>query len=62
MTLLGLIISLVIVGLVLWLLTLIPIDPKIRTIINAVVIIAVVVWLLVNLLPAGGILNARIGK
>ncbi len=63
MTLLGLIIALIIIGVLLWLInSFIPMDPKIKTILNAVVIIVVVVWLLVNLLPSGGILNARIGK
>lgn len=63
MTLIGLIITLVVVGLLLWLVnSFIPMDPKIKQILNVVVIIVVVVWLIVNLLPTGGILNAHIGK
>ncbi len=63
MTLLGLIIALVVIGLLLYLVnSFIPMDPKIKQILNIVVIIVVVIWLLVNLLPSGGILNARIGK
>jgi hypothetical protein len=47
MTLLGLIIALVIVGVLLWLInSYIPMDPKIKTILNIVIVIVVVVWLL----------------
>ncbi len=63
MTLLGLIITLIVVGVLLWLInSFIPMQPQIKTILNAAVVIIVVIWLLVNLLPAGGILNTRIGK
>lgn len=47
MTLINLIVVLVIVGVLLWLLnTYVPMDAKIRQIINIVVVIAVVLWLL----------------
>jgi hypothetical protein len=47
MTLLNVIIVLVVVGLVLWLINnYIPMDRKIKSILNVVVLIAVVVWLL----------------
>ena len=47
MTLLGLIITLIIVGMLLWLVnTYLPMDPKIKTILNVVVVIAVLLWLL----------------
>jgi hypothetical protein len=65
MTLIGLIISLVIVGLILWLInTLLPIDPKIKTIINVIVLIVVCLWLLqvFGVLGGNDILNTRIGR
>lgn len=47
MTLLGLIVTLVVVGLVLWLINqFVPMDPKIKTILNVVVVIFLIVWLL----------------
>lgn len=47
MTLLGLIVTLVVIGVLLWLVnTHIPMDPKIKQILNVVVIIVVVLWLL----------------
>ncbi len=47
MSLLGLVVTLVVVGVLLWLLNVyIPMDGTIKKIVNAVVIIAVVVWLL----------------
>jgi len=47
MSLIGVLVALVIVGVVLWLLnTLIPMDPKIKTIINVVVVLVVCLYLL----------------
>lgn len=47
MSLLGIIIFLVIVGVVLWLINAyVPMDAKIKTILNVVVVIFVVIWLL----------------
>jgi hypothetical protein len=47
MSLIGLIVALVVVGLVLWLVnTYIPMDSKIKNILNVVVIIVVALWLL----------------
>jgi hypothetical protein len=47
MSLISLLIALVIVGVVLWLInTYIPMDGKIKKILNVVVVIFVVVWLL----------------
>jgi hypothetical protein len=65
MTLISLIISLVVVGLILWLInTYLPIDPKIKTIINVIVLIVVILWLLQVFGVVGGndILNQRIGR
>lgn len=47
MTIIGLLVALVIIGLLLWLLnTYVPMAPPIKTIINVVVILIVVLWLL----------------
>lgn len=47
MSLLNVIITLIAVGAILWLInTLIPMDGKIKSILNAVITIAVIVWLL----------------
>jgi hypothetical protein len=47
MPLISLIIVLIVVGVLLWLVnTYIPMDPKIKTILNVVVVIIVVLWLL----------------
>lgn len=47
MSLISLIITLVVIGLLLWLVnTYIPMDGKIKQILNAVVVVCVVVWLL----------------
>ena len=43
----GLIVTLIIIGVLLWLAnTYIPMDQKIKTILNVVVIICVIIWLL----------------
>lgn len=62
MSLISLIIALVVVGVLLWLVnTYIPMDAKIKQIINIIVVIAVVLWLLqaFGLLDAGR--DVRIG-
>lgn len=47
MTLIGLIVTLVVVGVILWLVnTYVPMDQKIKTILNVIVVIIVVLWLL----------------
>jgi cell division protein FtsW (lipid II flippase) len=47
MSIIGLIIVLVVIGLLLWAVnTYIPMDPKIKNILNIVVVICVVLWLL----------------
>ncbi len=47
MSLLSLIVTLIVVGVLLWLVnTYIPMDGKIKNILNVVVVIAVVLWLL----------------
>ncbi len=54
MSLLTIIIVLIVVGVLLWLVnTYIPMDRKIKSILNAVVVIVVIIWLL----QAFGLLN-----
>jgi hypothetical protein len=62
MTLISLVLTLVIVGLLLWLInTYIPMDAKIKNILNIVVVIFVILWLL-NVFGAFNYMgNIRIG-
>lgn len=47
MSLLSIIIALIVVGLILWLINnYIPMDRKIKSILNIVIVIAVIIWLL----------------
>jgi hypothetical protein len=47
MSLIGLIVTLVIIGLILWLInSYIPMDQKIKTILNVAVVIIVILWLI----------------
>lgn len=45
MSILSIIITLVVVGFVLWLINLIPMQPTIKKIVNAIVVIFAIVWL-----------------
>lgn len=61
MSLINLILVLIVVGVLLWLAnTYIPMDGKIKQIMNAVVVIAVVLWLIAVLL--GPIPDIRVGQ
>lgn len=51
MDLFSLIIALIIVGLILYLLNMLPIDATIKQIIHVVVIVVVIIWLLSMVLP-----------
>lgn len=62
MDLISLIITLVVVGVVLWLVnTYIPMDPKIKRILNVAVVILVVLWLLLSVLGVSNMSNIRVG-
>jgi beta-lactam-binding protein with PASTA domain len=62
MSLLPVIVIIVLVGVLLWALnSFIPMDTKIRNILNAVVVIALIVWLLQGFGVLGSIANIRIG-
>ncbi len=61
MSLIGVVITLVVVGVLLWLVNnYVPMDGKIKRIINVVVVIVVVVWLLQALGLLGSLQNIRI--
>ena len=62
MSLIAIIITLVVVGLLLWLISLIPMDATIRKIIHIVAIIAVVLWLLIQFGVLDSAYNVKIGK
>ena len=61
--LIDLVVILIVVGVLLWLVNnYIPMDRKIKSILNAVVVIGVVLWLLEMLGILGPIVNIRIGR
>jgi hypothetical protein len=62
MSLISLVVVLIVVGVLLWLVnTYIPMDGKIKSILNAVVVIAVVIWLLQVFGLLGSLQNLRVG-
>ncbi len=62
MSLVSLVITLIVVGVLLWLVnTYIPMDSKIKTILNVVVVIAVVLWLLQAFGVLGSLSSVRVG-
>jgi hypothetical protein len=62
MPLITLVVTLIVVGVLLWLVnTYIPMDPKIKTILNVVIVIAVVLWLLQVFGVLGSLHSARVG-
>jgi hypothetical protein len=61
MSLVGVVLTLVVVGVLLWLLNnYVPMDSKIKSIVNVVVVIVVVVWLLQAFGVLGSLQNIRI--
>ena len=61
MSLIGLVLTLVIVGILLWLINnYVPMDPKIKSIVNVVVVIVVVIWLLQAFGVLGSLRDIRI--
>ena len=63
MSLVSLIITLIVVGVLLWLINnYIPMDAKIKRILNIVVVVAVVVWLLNLLGLMDSLRGIRVGK
>jgi hypothetical protein len=63
MSLITILIALVVVGVVLWLInTYIPMDGKIKKILNVAVVIIVILWLLSAFGVLGQMSNIRIGR
>ena len=63
MSLLSVVITLIVVGVLLWLVnSYIPMDAKIKKILNIVVVIAVVLWLLSAFGLIGNLGNVRVGR
>ena len=63
MPLIHVVVVLIVVGVLLWLVnSYIPMAGSIKTILNAVVVIAVVIWLLTVFGLIGEISNIRVGK
>jgi hypothetical protein len=61
--LINVVIVLIVVGVLLWLVnSYIPMDAKIKQILNIVVIIAVVLWVLCLFLPIGSLNQIRVGR
>ena len=59
--LISIVVALIIVGLILWVVSQIPMDPVIARIIRVVVIVCVVLWLL-SILMGGGSYFPQIGR
>lgn len=63
MSLIHLVVVLIVVGVLLWAVNrLIPMEPRIKSILNIVVIIAVILWLLSAFGILGSLSGIRIGK
>ena len=63
MSLISIIVVLVVIGVLLWLLnTYIPMDGKIKTILNVVVVIAVILWLLSAFGIIGSMSSMHVGN
>ena len=61
MSLITVVITLIVVGVVLWLInTYVPMDSKIKTILNVVVVIAVILWLLQGFGVIGALNDVRV--
>ena len=63
MPIINVVIVLIVVGVLLWLVNkFIPMEPNIKSILNAVVIIGVVIWILTLFLPVSNLGSIRIGR
>jgi len=63
MSLISLVITLIVVGVLLWLVNVyIPMDPKIKRIINVVVVIVVVLWLMSQFGLLDSLRNVHVNK
>lgn len=55
MSIIGIIIVLVVVGVLLWALNYVPMDDKIRNVIKVVAIVAAVIWVIANIFGGGSL-------
>ncbi len=63
MPLLNVVVTLIVVGVLLWLVnSYIPMDGKIKKLLNIVVVVAVVLWLLSAFGLIGNLANVRVGR
>ena len=63
MPLISIVVVLIVIGILLWLVnTYIPLDPKIKMILNIVIVVAVVLWLLSVFGLFAGLNSIRVGK
>ncbi len=63
MSILALLFILIVIGVALYVVnTVIPMDPKIKTIINVVVVLLVLVWLADLFFGLGGLSGMRVGR
>ncbi len=63
MSLISLVVTLIVVGVLLWLVnTYIPMDGKIKQVLNVVVIIVVVLWVLGLFVDLGSVNTIRVGR
>ena len=63
MPLINVVIALIVVGVILWLINnYLPMDGKIKSILNGVVVIVVILWLLQAFGVLGSLSSIRIGK
>ncbi|MFO1153241.1 MAG: Thivi_2564 family membrane protein [Rhodospirillales bacterium] len=62
MSLVSVVVTLIVVGIILWLInTYIPMDGKIKSILNIVVVVAVVLWLLQGFGVIDGLRTVHVG-
>jgi len=62
MSLVGLLIALIVLGLLLWVVDQLPIDATIKRIIRVVIIVLIVIWLIQIVFGLGVIPDVRIGR
>ena len=60
MSILSLVITLIVIGFILWLINLIPMHRTIKSIINAIVVIFVIIWLLQVFGVIGSVSNFQV--
>ena len=63
MPLITIVITLIVIGVLLWLVnTYVPMDAKIKQVLNILVVIVVVLWILNMFVPLGSLTGPRVGR